>query len=73
MNFGAAYRRLIQDVRHVEWMTIEVLEMLLAALRTRISPKLKRESGPGIKSKVDVYRGVGYQVPAVAVLRENIK
>lgn len=44
-------------------MTDDILERLLTALRTRISSKLKRESREADKkAKVDVYRGVGYQM-----------
>lgn len=44
-------------------MTDEILERILSALRTRISPKLRKESREAEKkAKVDVYRGAGYQM-----------
>jgi hypothetical protein len=46
------------DPNHTEWMSDEVLERVINALRGRITVKLEKEhSATKVGSQVDVYRG----------------
>lgn len=49
------------DERHCGWMSDAIMERVIAALKSRIGPKLRKEAKEG-KEKVDVYRGAGWQM-----------
>ena len=62
------------DRRHVEWMSSEMLEKVLHALKTRISLKLGAESTNVSKrrreldsEKVDVYRGGKFRLKSMTI------